>query len=227
MRLVTWNCARRNYLRKEVHEHLSALTPDILLIQEAPRNAATSSGLWIGGSRSFGLAVQTSHAFRLLGPVGEPRAPWSVAPVRVIAAHSFTLLAVWTKQGQGFHKAVDQALTYYSRSLRRSPCVVLGDFNANARWDDAPPRHDGFLHLKERLRNDFGLKSAYHTHTGQGFGKERRMTHVHRANGRSYHIDYCFVPNRWYVRDVQILSRSPWRSLSDHFPLVVDVLPRW
>ncbi len=52
-----------------------------------------------------------------------------------------------------------------------------------------------------------------------------RAHHFLRKPERPFHIDFCFVPQAWAEQGlaVQLVNDEPWRRLSDHFPLVVDV----
>jgi endonuclease/exonuclease/phosphatase family metal-dependent hydrolase len=54
----------------------------------------------------------------------------------------------------------------------------------------------------------------------------RHPTYYHqRHSGDPWHIDFCFIPERWAskVVRVDVFDGEPWSALSDHRPLVVDV----
>jgi len=79
--------------------------------------------------------------------------------------------------------------------------------------------------LTERL-SALGPVSAYHSWTGEAFGDESRMTYFHlRRADRGFHIDYCFIPNRWRtrIRSISVGEPHVWLGYSDHMPLIVDL----
>jgi endonuclease/exonuclease/phosphatase family metal-dependent hydrolase len=79
--------------------------------------------------------------------------------------------------------------------------------------------------LIRRLREEFGLVSAYHSHLGAEQGVEAHPTFfMNRQQHRPFHLDYCFVPEGWVGRigDVQVGNFDQWQD-SDHRPLVVDL----
>jgi endonuclease/exonuclease/phosphatase family metal-dependent hydrolase len=178
----------------------------------------------MGANPRNGVAVVPGHGFEvLLGPV-DSAAPWSILPLIVTTPVKLRLLMVWTRQEHGYVQGLDAALTTYASFLTAGPTVVLGDFNANAIWDN-PKRPTDFSRVVTRLRDQFGLVSAYHARSGEAFGSESQATHYFwRRRTRPFHIDYCFVPTKW-VKDlavVSILDAPPWDALSDHRPLVVE-----
>ena len=100
--------------------------------------------------------------------------------------------------------------------------IVAGDFNANVIFRRDGTRRD-FRTLAERLENDVGLRSAYHTVTKEAYGRERQATHWFQWNARKpYHLDYSYAPSGWPILSVTVGSYQEWRPLSDHAPLIVD-----
>jgi exodeoxyribonuclease-3 len=80
----------------------------------------------------------------------------------------------------------------------------------------------------------FGLRSAYHQRRCVDQGSEPEPTIYWRnrkIHGPRYHIDYCFIPDRWINADLSVdVGRfQDWVGvgLSDHVPLTVDVNPRF
>ena len=223
IRLATWNCCRASVAKTA--EAVAALGASVTVLQEARRPAELPLGhIWVGKNSQNGLAVVPGAGYRVaLGPVASS-APWSIVPVRVSGRQKLHLLMVWTRQEHGYIQGLDAALSTYARFLTSAPSVVIGDFNANAIWD-GPRRPTDFSRVAARLKDQFGLVSAYHARSGEAFGSESQATHYFwRRRTRPFHIDYCFVPERW-VRDlgeVAILDAAPWDALSDHRPVVVD-----
>jgi hypothetical protein len=225
MRIVTWNCYRGPSAKKLAA--LDALRSDLAILSEAPALAVeTEHALWFPAEgSSLGTQVRTSGAY---GLERLPRAalPSCVNPVRVTGPVSFNLLAVWTWPAPTYVKALANALAAYATLLECGPTVVAGDFNGSPVHDK--PRTwvkwaDSFGRLDRA-----GLVSAYHHVNRVNFGKEPHATHHFlRKASRPFHIDFCFVPRAWAERGLSahIESSAEWASLSDHFPLVVEVSP--
>ena len=62
------------------------------------------------------------------------------------------------------------------------------------------------MRLVEVLRDDFGLVSAYHAHTGHAPGEEQPTLYWQWKHHQPYHVDYCFVPEPWvgHIRSVEV-----------------------
>jgi len=178
----------------------------------------------MGSNPQNGVAVVPGHGVEVaLGPV-DPTAPWSILPLEVSSPFELHMLMVWTRKEHDYVRGLDLALNSYAPFLLAAPSVVLGDFNANAIWDN-PRRPTDFSRLAARLSDQFGLVSAYHARSGEAFGSESQATHYFwRRRSRPFHIDYCFVPTRWAQNrlSVSVLDGPPWDALSDHVPLVVE-----
>lgn len=130
---------------------------------------------------------------------------------------------VWTCDEEGYIQGLDKALDAYGDFLKAAPSIVLGDFNANAIWDN-PNRSADFSRVANRLESEFGLKSAYHFFFDEPFGSETIATHHFRWHeDEPFHIDYCFVPSYWTIEGVTVGKYSDWGHISDHCPLIVDM----
>ena len=223
IRLATWNCCQAS--SASVASAVAALRADLTVLQEARRPSSPPPGyLWVGANPQNGLAVVPAPGGVVeLGPIVSS-APWSIVPVQVVAPILLHLLMVWTRKEHGHLEGLASALTAYGPFLRAAPCVVLGDFNANAIWD-RPKRPLDFSRLAKRLTDEFGLVSAYHARSGESFGTESQATYYFwRRQSRPFHIDYCFLPAAWLpdLQGVAILDKPPWDALSDHRPLVIE-----
>jgi endonuclease/exonuclease/phosphatase family metal-dependent hydrolase len=143
-------------------------------------------------------------------------------PCLVSGRSSLHVLVVWAKQGDRrppYAGSLVRGLTAYASFIRSAPTIVLGDFNSNPCFGDS---HSEWF----RLLDDLGLVSAYHLHTAEAPGRERRSTYFHRATGgEPYHIDYCFIPKDWSSRLIRVAvgRKNTWSTLSDHVPLIVDL----
>jgi endonuclease/exonuclease/phosphatase family metal-dependent hydrolase len=119
---------------------------------------------------------------------------------------------------------VGATLDRFRLVLLAGPAIVAGDFNSTATADTRrKPTH---ANLVARLRDEFGLVSAYHHRHTIEQGCEPAATYFHlRKRAAPYHIDFCFVPLAWagQIVSVQVLKGRPWCHLSDHRPVTVDV----
>jgi endonuclease/exonuclease/phosphatase family metal-dependent hydrolase len=222
MRLVTWNCCRGPFARKVLA--LDALEPDVAVVQEATSPAEESAHLlWFpaAGSR-LGIQVRSRGDYRLSRlPVAD--LPNCVVPIRVTGPTTFNLLAVWTWPAPSYVRALLNGLSAYSGLLQSRSVVVAGDFNGSPHFDKPGSRFkwaSGFDAL-----NEAGLVSAYHHFHDVAVGAEAEGTHHFRRDAsRPFHIDFCFVPRQWAVGGftARVVHGSEWRSLSDHFPVLVD-----
>ena len=241
MRLVSWNC--RMALQRKLPALLT-LNPDIAILPEAGDTAhvplslddpRSSTYLWTGRNRSKGLGVLARDPYRIeLACAVEERLEW-ILPIRVTGPVDFVLLAVWAMNHRATNKYPDgnqdrqalQALDVYADLLAEAPVVVAGDFNNAVLWD-RPGNSGNFANMVEALTNR-GLVSAYHQAKSIVLGEEADPTLYWRSQGiegRTYHIDYCFVPEAWSDNTrAEVGSHTDWvgSGLSDHVPVVVDV----
>ena len=222
MRIVAWNCCRGPFEKKLAA--LGTLSPDVAVISEALQPTQESSQvLWFPSNASrLGIQVRAYGRYRLRRlPAAD--LPNCVVPVHVTGPAPFDLLAVWKWPAPSYIKAFLNGLDAYSSLLPSGSTVVAGDFNGNPVFDKPGHRlkwSAGFSKL-----HDAGLVSAYHHVHHVRYGAERDATHHFlRKAERPFHIDFCFVPQRWTKRpfQAQIVHGQDWRLLSDHFPLVVS-----
>lgn len=219
LRIVTWNCCRGPWEKKR--DALNALRADISIIIEAPCGAA-EDGLYFPSGPRLGTAVigsATSH----ITPLPTRDLPACVNPVAVTGRRSFTLLAVSTWLAPTYKKSLLNGLEAY-RDLP-APFIVAGDFNGNPCFDRPRGRQkwaDCFNEVEK-----LGTFSAYHAHSGEAYGSETSPTYFFRwAQDRPFHIDYCFLPAAWRadLKRVEVGDFESWRKLSDHRPLIVDLV---
>jgi endonuclease/exonuclease/phosphatase family metal-dependent hydrolase len=196
-----------------------------VVLQEAPLPAGgvAEGELWFGNNPRVGVVVAGFNGFRVTpGPESAVHAAY---PVRVNGPASFHLLAVWTKHTTKYLEGLAAELDRHRGFLLARPAVVTGDFNSNTIWDK-PKKPIDHTRLVQRLDEEFGLDSAYHRFHGVAHGQEPHPTYYFQWNeGKPFHIDYCFVPWAWGVAEVRVGEFAPWRALSDHRPLVVDLDP--
>lgn len=126
------------------------------------------------------------------------------------------ILCVWTKHGY-----IEDLCTYTQLHMNNlKDTIIIGDFNSSVIWDKKHGRrtHSFFNHLM----NGVNHISAYHTQTGEQFGKETQPTFfLHRNELQPYHIDYSYVPeNDGYHLEI---GNRDFLDYSDHLPLILDI----
>jgi exonuclease III len=221
MRIVTWNCCRGPLDKKLAA--LEELLPDIAVLSEATRPAEeTEQVLWFpADASSFGIQVRARGEYKIKRlPAAD--LPNCVVPVHVEGPLNFNLLAVWTWPAPSYIKAFMNGITAYSGLLNSGDTVVAGDFNGTPASDKPGTRMKWSMAFAKLHEAD--LVSAYHHANAVQFGDERHATHHFlRKSERKFHIDYCFVPKAWTEKplEVTIYAGPDWKSLSDHFPILV------
>ena len=226
MRLLTWNCCGGPFSKKI--PLLTSLAPDIAVLPECPKpETECDTRLWFGENRHKGIAVLTSPRYRIRALSLEPNVPKFAFPLEVTGPVNFRLLVIWSKGKQPYRyvMGIVKAIQMYRHVIEGLPTVVIGDFNSNAIWDSwhSPDLNHSAL---VKLLGDLGLVSSYHYFYGETYGAETRPTfYLHKNVARSYHIDYCFVPEAWasHIQSVQIGSDDKWQKYGDHRPLLVHL----
>lgn len=240
VRIVSWNV--REGFDGPKFDRLLELQPDVAVVPEsctpvrlAKKRSGWSSHLWIGKEHkpTKGLGVLAFGDWSLESLEVDERLE-RFLPVRVDGPAGFTLLASWCRSK---HPGIDvdrpkplsqleQLPEVYGHLLAAGPTVVAGDFNHSARFD--LPAHRSWGAVNASFERS-GLKSAYHSVTGEAFGAESASTFFsgYRVR-RAHHIDYCFVPSDWLVEQIWVGAYADWvraKRGSDHAPLVVDARP--
>jgi hypothetical protein len=213
---------------------MAPLKPDVLAVQEVEP---------IDGVRAFEGEVQPTYRDRLCDPAFPRRAAamfsYSETELRAVdlaepmysfrryearrGSLEFQVIGVWpfaTKSVETSYRQAHDGLTRHADWIRQRPTVILGDFNANARFTGK-----NWSQLQD-LTQSLGLVSAYHHHFNESFGAETRPTHFHRGKeAAAFHLDYCFLPSEWTqaIRKVEVGAYAVWHKLSDHVPLVIDL----
>ena len=88
--------------------------------------------------------------------------------------------------------------------------------------------HESCKALHAGLNDKDKAKGYYQTLELSGRRDELKRKQTFFMYGKdelTYHIDYVFLPRAWQtrVRSVKVESGQPWRGLSDHAALTVDV----
>lgn len=126
--------------------------------------------------------------------------------------HEFSVLGVWSHplNGTGYPTpymgALAAILDRHEELLATGQTIVAGDINSSGQ--SSPDSFAGFF---ETLLDRHGLVSAYHHHTGHGFGEEPDPTlfWLHKREA-PYHCDVILVPESWAVKDVHVGDFDTW-----------------
>ena len=229
MRLVTWNCNQA--FRRKQHAHLD-LDPDIAVVPECENPtekgdwSAFTDWRWTGDDPHRGLGVFTRGGITITDTTEVGDADHFL----YVETDIVDVLAVWAMNNrerprQRYIGQVYTALENHPE-LVDEDTVVAGDFNWNVMWDESPrgPLCGDFDDTRELL-NEAGLRSAYHDVQGEEFGEEKEATfYMHKKEGRSYHIDYGFVPERLVGSNAEVTvgRYDDWIEASDHVPLLIE-----
>jgi len=228
MRLIAWNanCNNRKHRTFEENaEFLFAEGADLIVVSETAQPVdVVEDRLAFIGTGSPGLAVMVRNGYTLDPSSLNPKAPPLFGGFHVHGTVSFNLLAVWpvqTKGGSRYSQLLDQALDTFGEFLSDQRTVMIGDFNSSSRVLSQKDSHPAFVTRAGAL----GLRSIYHSQTGQPHGEEKVHTYRHNDAVKSrFHLDYCFLsPALLDGANICVLDGPRWETLSDHYPIVVDV----
>ena len=223
LRISTWNCARGSFESRA--QHLNIYAPTLSLFQEIGRPKTDASNrCWFGTypPQSGVVTIDPSLTAQLEPAVQEIDLP-SCVPVRIAGPKPFRALMLWAQKDPTYVQAIWNNHDRYADWIQEEDCVIAGDFNSTPTVEKTKkrPRH---LDLVDRLRDKFGLVSAYHEFHGVPHGEELDATYYHLKHRDSpFHLDYCFVPESWRVENVRVGTFAEWIPHSDHCPVIVDV----
>ena len=206
MKLFIWNC--QGAYRKK-----ASLVPensDIVIISECSKADSTDAAIWYGDNERKGIAVFSKYKIEL---IEKPKFKY-ILPLRV--NDTFTLLAVWS-QNMPTHREryVGQiwgAVNFYECD------IIAGDWNSNKIWDykDKVGNHSDVVNLLATKN----IHSAYHSYFKEEHGAETRPTfYLYRNRTKPYHIDYCFISDKFKVASVEVIDAD----CSDHSPVLVSL----
>jgi len=224
LRLATWNC-HHGELRTRA-ALLDGLRPDIVALQEcsAPVPAGRDVA-WEGFSPGKGVGVRVGAGSEVALVSDATAGGRSARLFQLSGAVTLQLLVFWAHREPTYVRGVAAALDAYATAIRSAPTVLLGDFNSNKVWDgDEPDISHSTIVL--RLRDEFGLVSAYHAFHGEAQGAESQPTIFWRWDpATTYHVDYCFVTQSWaeHIRAVTVGGCDGADGESDHMPVSLEL----
>ena len=221
MRLLTWNCFRGGIAQRL--DRLRPFDADLIALQECRKpNEDRGDVLWRGTLEEQGVAIVSTRPALRIEPLALPAdLPATVLPAIVHAPEPFILINLWALPEPTYEGFALNALSMCAVGSSM-PMVALGDFNSTPILES---QRRTSRELVRRLQDQFGLVSAYHAHLGVGHGREPHPTFfMNRQEHRPFHIDYCFVPETWASRvvEVQVGSFAQWTD-SDHRPVLIDI----
>lgn len=246
MRIISWNC--NGALRKKIDE-VDRLDADIIVIQECenPEHSTKSyrewagDFLWVGKNKNKGLGVfsKNGHSLSKLNwtgeykqPINHPKHIWPSEKLEsflpCLIDNEIPLLAVWTKKADspnfGYIGQLWMYLQIHRSKLGAEKQIVCGDLNSNSIWDswDRWWNHSDVISEFDQL----GLKSVYHFQNNEDQGEETQPSFfLQRKLEKTYHIDYFFMNEKYLSKtELSILDKEMWLKLSDHLPLVLNVV---
>jgi endonuclease/exonuclease/phosphatase family metal-dependent hydrolase len=236
MKLVTYNLHLGG--RRGGGSHWDLLdreyAPDIIFAQEATRVKGLIEGqreaMWrrVNG-RDWGSAVVVRG--RIVEELNVPvHAGWisgCVAEVENFGTVSAISIHAPTLAGKKYPALVKDIVTAISGMRLDAPLVIGGDLNlisAGVRQpDELIPTTALELSILQQLQEDLGLISCWGAaNPAAPLPQTLRWS---RDIEIPYHCDVLLVPETWEIVSCEIPQGEPWTRMSDHSPVVADVVP--
>ena len=174
---------------------LDPLRPDVVTLQECRRPSRLDrTVVWHGPTKKQGVAVARRTSDLRVEPLTIPGLHPTVLPVLVSGPSPFLLVGVWTLPP--YHPVAYAAMKACVGVAARLPLVAAGDFNSSPRVSGQARTSPEFM---KRMREEFGLVNAYHSHFDEALGEETRPTYYDAP-------DLASAP----LRCRSILRRSRW-----------------
>lgn len=135
-----------------------------------------------------------------------------------IAYDDILIIGIWpTKKPDektNYTKIATEIIEYYTPLIQQyEKCIITGDFNLFKSKDADIVRIDTML-------NKLGLKSVYHSKTGEAFGSESKVTYYHKPmNNKPFFLDYTYT--KMPVQNYELLEWD--KETSDHVCQVIEV----
>ncbi len=226
MQITTWNC--HHGALDERCRLLRTPMPDVCVLQECYRPSAVDDRhFWLGDfevPNAKGIGIKVSEGDQIVAETRVAGLGNGVLPFmfRTTSGQTMRVVAICAEQLPSYVKYIGRALDAYSEFLKAENAIFVGDFNSSPVFDPTGSNRS-HSQLVDRLREEFGLVSAYHcVNTDQ---PELPTYYHNRKQDKPFHIDYCFVPREWAkdIKDVTVGSFHDWIAESDHMPLTVDI----
>lgn len=226
LRVAAWNCYGR--VDHKIGRVIDEFAPDVLVVPESEPNPAIAKATlltagvphaWVGDravpNKGLGVFAPAADAMSVVRTSDE-RTPglWVAADVggpldiRVIGM----VARVHPGGRQGWPSAnvaaTAEMFDHLGDLIRDQPTIVAGDFNFSAQ-SGGPRIRDFFRHIRE----EFGLRSAYHAFHGVEPGDEADMTLWFRwSRDTGFHCDLVLIPDSYEVADVHVGTFDEWTA---------------
>ena len=234
MKVITWNC---NMAFRKKASFILEHKPDILVVPECEHPdkllfegdvQKPTQSIWFGKNLNKGIGIFSFNGYELKVLKNYKDSLRYIIPISVShSTHTYNLFAIWAnnvedKEGR-YVEQIWKSLDCYDKFISGKNTMLIGDFNSNTIWDKEHKLASHSLVVKRLAEK--GIHSSYHLYQGQIQGSEKHPTlYMYRKQGKSYHIDYCFVSSDLADRidSVKIGEFDPWAKYSDHVPLIVS-----
>ena len=132
------------------------------------------------------------------------------------------ILACWPtvwQESKTYPQLLLEALHEYSQYFDKLPSLAIGDFNCYVGQSGVKKKTGTFEDCIKEFEAH-GMKSVYHTHNKEEFGKEHEATFFWRYNEHSpYFLDYAFSNV-----DIHSYEIGQWeKEISDHRPQIIEI----
>ena len=243
LRVLSYNIERGGNGREErIARVVSALEPDVVILQEARRPSAVEQIEGWSGMAAWGSQRGQSLGFMSRLPV--VRATWvkprisrhafvEIVPAasdwRIFGVHLSAVHAAWTEHRRRLEL---RALLASIRSHQHGPHAIVGDFNtlAPGEWLDVwklPARLRPLVWMSGGAIRWRTIQTILDAGYVDGF-KHRQpdvIGHTFPTWAPHLRLDYLFVPADFGARvaDCRVAISDDARQASDHFPLVAEL----
>ena len=226
LRIVTWNCHSGSAAKRLAE--LADYDPHVVFLQECtavdsePTSCAVSRRT-ITGRKGIAL-LAPANSCRCVARKTRDGCGRAVIAAQVLTPVRFRAIGIWAR-GPHYAQDVVRTLQAHRGELRRSPTVVIGDFNSGTRLGDRRSLSRNHHRILDAFAT-VGMVSAYHAFHRIEPGAEQHATYFHQFNeSLPWHIDFCFVPLGWtsHLVDVVVINSRQWKTRSDHRPLLVEL----
>jgi endonuclease/exonuclease/phosphatase family metal-dependent hydrolase len=158
---------------------------------------------------------------------GNSHGNWFLPFVATNTELTLTGVGVWTETGALPYQAIAEAAVTDVLARGDRPMLMAGDFNLSES-DDPRRLPNARMSRVARLLADAGLRSAWHSSSGEAFGRESRGTYFHYwRETEPFHIDYIFMDMQRLaaIQSITLGAYADWvgAGISDHTPLAADI----
>lgn len=225
MKIISWNANgafRKKYkeiLKQDADIYIIIECEDPQTIDDADYHKAIRNPIWHGGISYKGMMVFSNNPEIAISPLDwEDHHHRYFLPLRV--NNRFNLVASW---------ACDPYCVELYRWLTTvygyldEDSIVIGDLNSSVVLDANKKKSDVKFIDCIKLFAEKNMVDIWHFCKSEKQGEESCPTFfLYRHLDKQFHIDHCFSHPK-NIKDMKILTRWEWLSLSDHLPLSIEL----